>query len=68
MEALGKAGTPAIKYGQLMNDTISFIILGFVMFLMVKAYNNLKEEEPVEEPETPAQEVLLAEIRDALKK
>ena len=68
MEALDKAGAPAIKYGQFINDTISFIILGFVMFLMVKAYSKLKKEEPAKEPKTPAYEVLLAEIRDALKK
>ena len=46
MEALDKAGAPAIKYGQFINDTISFLILGFVMFLMVRAYNRLKEKEP----------------------
>ncbi len=50
MEALDKAGAPAIKYGQFINDSISFIILGFVMFMMVKAYNKLKEEEPTAEP------------------
>jgi len=68
MEALDKAGAPAIKYGQFVNDTISFIILGFVLFLMIKAYNKLKESEPEEAPATPAEEVLLGEIRDLLKK
>jgi large conductance mechanosensitive channel len=68
MEALEKAGAPAIKYGQFVQDTISFIILGFVLFLMIKAYNKLKEAEPEEAPATPAEEVLLGEIRDLLKK
>ena len=49
MAALDKASAPAIKYGQFINDAISFVILGFVMFLGVKAYNKLKAEEPVEE-------------------
>jgi len=50
MEALDKAGAPAIKYGLFINDTISFLILGFVMFLGVKAYNKMKEEEPAAAP------------------
>ena len=49
MAVLDKAGTPAIKYGTFANDVISFIILGFVMFMFIKAYNKLKE--PEEEPE-----------------
>jgi len=68
MELLDKAGAPAIKYGQFINDTISFIILGFVLFMMIKAYNKLKNEAPEEAPATPAEEVLLGEIRDLLKK
>jgi len=51
MEALDKAGAPAIKYGQFINDTISFIILGFVLFMMIKAYNKLKNEAPVDPTE-----------------
>jgi len=50
MEALDKAGAPAIKYGLFINDTISFIILGFVMFMGIKAYNKLKAAEPEEAP------------------
>jgi len=45
MEALDKAGAPAIKYGMFINDTISFLILGFVMFMLIKSYNKLKEPE-----------------------
>jgi len=46
MDALDKAAAPAIKYGVFINDTISFIILGFVMFMGIKAYNKMKAEEP----------------------
>jgi large conductance mechanosensitive channel len=42
---LDKAGAPAIKYGVFINDTISFLILGFVMFVIVKAYNKMKKQE-----------------------
>ena len=53
MDALDKAGAPAIKYGLFINDTISFVILGFVMFMGIKGYNKLKAEEPaVEEAPT----------------
>ncbi len=50
--ALDKAGAPAIKYGVFINDTISFVILGFVMFMFIKAYNSMKAEEPEAAPTT----------------
>lgn len=50
LAALDAAGAPAIKLGVFVNDVISFTILGFVMFMMVKAYNKLKAHEPVSEP------------------
>jgi len=58
----------AIRYGAWINTIINLIIVGFVMFMMVKAYNKTKA--PVEEaaPAGPSQEELLAEIRDLLKK
>jgi len=43
LEALDKAGAPAIKFGLFVNDLISFVILGFVIFMFVKAYNKMKE-------------------------
>ena len=46
---LEKAGAPAIKLGLFVNDTISFVILGFVMFMFIKSYNKLKKEEVVPE-------------------
>lgn len=45
MAALDKAGAPAIKYGAFINDVISFVILGFVVFMFIKAYNKMKEPE-----------------------
>ncbi len=52
LKALEKAGAPAIKYGVFINDVISFLILGFVMFMFIKAYNKMKEEEPKAAPTT----------------
>lgn len=68
MEALDKAGAPAIKYGMFINDIISFVILGVVVFMFIKGYNKLKEPEAEVAAQTPAEEVLLTEIRDLLKK
>ncbi len=55
MAALEKAGAPAIKYGAFINDIISFVILGFVIFMFVKTYNKMKtkEEEAVTEKTCP---------------
>ncbi|MFA7083183.1 MAG: large conductance mechanosensitive channel protein MscL [Arcobacteraceae bacterium] len=44
---LEKAGAPAIKLGVFANDAISFLILGTVMFMLVKSYNKLKAKEEV---------------------
>ena len=35
-------GAPAIKLGVFINDTISFLILGFVVFMFIKSYNKPK--------------------------
>ena len=60
----------AIMYGNWVNAIINLIIVGFVLFMIVKAYNKTKA--PVEEapaaPAGPTAEELLAEIRDSLKK
>ena len=60
----------AIMYGKWVNTIINLIIVGFVLFIIVKAYNKTKTpEEPKEEaPAGPTQEELLMQIRDLLKK
>ncbi len=60
----------AIKYGSFITELISFIMLAFVVFILVKKVMSAmqKEEEEAPAPEPPVQEVLLAEIRDSLKK
>ena len=60
----------AIRYGAWVNTLVNLVIVGLVMFMLIKAYNKMKK--PVVEapaaPAGPTQEELLAEIRDLLKK
>lgn len=61
----------AIGIGEFINAGIQFIILAFAIFLMVKAINRLRREEPAAPPAPaePSEDVLLLrEIRDSLKK
>ena len=71
LAAARQAGAPTINFGLFINNVISFLIVAFVLFMVVKAMNQLRrkqEEEPQTEP-PPSREVqLLEEIRDALVK
>ncbi len=73
-EASGVAGEEgfvaenAIKWGAWINTIVNLIIVGFVLFMIVKAYNKTKAPPPEAAPAGPSQEDLLAEIRDLLKK
>ena len=71
-DTAGKVVSPenAIMYGSWINTIINLLIVGFVMFMIVKAYNNLKKKEEAkpEEPKGPSDNDLLVEIRDLLKK
>jgi len=70
MGAAGKeiAAEAAIRYGTFLQSVIDFLIVAFVIFLVVKAYNRVRK--PAEAaPAAPAEEVLLLrEIRDSLKR
>lgn len=71
-----KVGEAIIKYGMFIQNTVNFLIIAFVLFLLVRFMNNLhkpkKEEKKEEVKETPAPKsddvLLLEEIRDLLKK
>ena len=65
-EALTKAGVPLLAYGNFITVAINFVILAFIIFLMVKQINRLRDATPP--PAPPENVVLLREIRDALKK
>lgn len=60
----------AVKYGSFLSAVISFLVIAFVLFMLIKAFNATKKKEvaaPAAPAAPPAQEVLLAEIRDLLK-
>ncbi|MGH1502237.1 MAG: large conductance mechanosensitive channel protein MscL [Acidimicrobiales bacterium] len=54
----------AIRYGAFINTVISFVLIAFVVFMLVKAYNNATKKE--EEEAGPSEVDLLTEIRDSL--
>ena len=60
----------AIMYGRWINSIINLIIVGFVLFMIVKAYGKVrkkKEEAPAPDP-GPSELDILKEIRDELRK
>jgi large conductance mechanosensitive channel len=75
VKAAKDAGEVVISYGLFFTTILQFFITAFVMFLLVKAMNEMKRrqeamlgaEQAAAPAEPPAQEKLLAEIRDLLK-
>lgn len=70
LSALVIPGT-AIKYGNFLSQVISFTIVAFALFLFIKGINRMKKKDtevPAAVPEPTAEEKLLAEILDELKK
>ncbi len=58
-----------LAYGSFLTVSINFVILAFVIFLMIRAFNRMKHEEVAAAPPPTAEDVLLLrEIRDALRK
>jgi len=69
VDAAGVVTTPenAVMWGTWVNTIINLLIVGLVMFMIVKSYNKMKK--PAEDaPAGPSDNDLLIEIRDALKK
>lgn len=71
----GATAEVAINYGIFFNTVLTFIIVAFAVFMIVKSYNRMKERWEKKEEAAPAappkptkEEVLLTEIRDLLKK
>jgi len=61
----------SVMYGQFIQAVVDFVIIGFVIFMIVKAMNSMKkkkEEAPAAPPAPTKDQVLLEEIRDLLKK
>ena len=69
-QATADSEAVTMNIGVFINNVISFVIVAWAVFMLVKAMNNLKkkeEEAPAAPPAPTKSEVLLEEIRDALK-
>jgi large conductance mechanosensitive channel len=68
LAAAQEAGAVTMNWGVFVNTIITFIIVAFAIFMMVKTFNRWKQEEEEAAPAEPPKDlVLLEEIRDALK-
>lgn len=70
-ETLGQAkeaGAVTMNWGLFINATVSFLIVAFALFLLIKGMNSMKKKEAAAPAAPPRGEVLLEEIRDLLKK
>jgi large conductance mechanosensitive channel len=73
LEAARETGASVFAYGAFIMAVINFLIIAWVVFMLVKSVNRVKdaamkkEEAAPEAPKGPTQEELLMEIRDALK-
>ena len=68
LAAAQDAAAPVITYGAFIQTIIDFLLVAFVIFLVIKAYNRMITKE-AEAPAAPAEELLLLrEIRDSLKR
>ena len=68
LAAAKEAGAAVIAYGSWINTIINLLIVGLVMFIIVKAYQKTKTPPAPAAPAGPSEVDLLKEIRDALKK
>ncbi len=68
LAAAEEAGAALFKYGAFIQNIIDFLIIAFCIFLMVKAFNKTKKEEPAPAPTTKACPYCKSEIAiDAVK-
>ncbi len=66
--AEGKTAAVTINYGNFIQTVVDFAIIAFAIFMAIKAMNSMKRKEDAAPPPGPTkQEVLLTEIRDALR-
>ncbi len=72
LDEAGKEVSAAVllRYGMFIDNVVTFVIIAFSVFMLIKAMNSLKRKEvapPAAPVVPPRQEVLLEEIRDALR-
>jgi large conductance mechanosensitive channel len=64
-----KAGAAVLRYGAFIQTVVDFLIIAWVIFIVIKAINRMKREQPAAAPAAPPEEVmLLREIRDAVRR
>jgi large conductance mechanosensitive channel len=66
--ALKKAGVPLLGYGEFVTQTVNFLIVAFIIFLIVKQVNRFMPKAEAAPAADPADVVLLREILEELKK
>jgi len=69
-EAAGETAAVTLNYGVFVNTILDFLIIAFAIFLVVRAMNSAKKKEEAapDAPPPSKEEVLLTEIRDALRR
>lgn len=65
--AAGETAAVTLNYGAFIQTTVDFLIVAFAIFLVVKAMNSMKKKEEAAPAAPSKEEVLLTEIRDALR-
>lgn len=71
LELAQAAGAATLNYGMFIQTTVDFLIVAFAIFMVVRLMNKMKKQEPVAPAAPPAptkEQILLTEIRDALRK
>lgn len=71
LAAAQEAGAVTINYGVFLNEMVSFLIVAFAVFMLVRSFNAMRRKEeaapPAAAPAPSAEETLLTEIRDLMK-
>lgn len=70
-EASGEVAAVTVNYGVFIQHVVDFTIIAFAIFMVIRSFENMKKKEeaiPSPPPEPNAEEKLLTEIRDLLKK
>jgi large conductance mechanosensitive channel len=67
LAAAKDAGAVTLNYGLFVNSIVSFLIVAFAIFMVVKGANSLKQKQAEAPPAPTADQKLLAEIRDLLR-
>jgi len=67
VDAAQKAGAVTLNYGMFVNNVITFVIVAFAVFLLVRAINRMRRPREAPAVAPPEDVLLLREIRDSLK-